>query len=174
MKIETERLEMIALTPDRLALWTNDTAKLEKEMDCTYLAEPMEGIFREIVCGQVDKAQNDPDNYQWHTFWFMIRKSDRSVVGSIDFKDVPSPEGKVEIGYGLGKEFEHYGYMTEAVEAFCRFALQQEGVQCVTAETDLDGYASQRILKRCGFVEDSRGETVWWKLLPGQFKTQES
>ena len=71
---------------------------------------------------------------------------------------------EVEIGYGLGKEFEHNGYMTEAVQAMCKWALKQENVSHIIAETDIDGFASQRILQRCGFVEKRREETIWWQL----------
>ena len=93
MRIETERLNIIALTPEQLKLWKYNIRELEKELLCSYKAEPMEGLFREIVCGQVEKAQKDPANYLWHTFWFIVKKSDRCVVGSIDFKDVPNRNG---------------------------------------------------------------------------------
>lgn len=164
MKIETERLNIIALTPDQLQLWTYNIKELEEELLCSYKAEPMEGLFREIVCGQVKKAQKDPDNYLWHTFWFIVKKSDHCVVGSIDFKDVPNSDGEVEIGYGLGRDFEHNGYMTEAVQAFCNWALQQNRVKHIIAETDIDGVSSQKILIRCGFKEYERNDTVWWRL----------
>lgn len=164
MKIETERLNIIALTPEQLELWTDDIAELERQLGCSYKAEPMEGLFREIVCGQVEKAKKDPVNYLWHTFWFIVSKSDRCVVGSIDFKDVPDSGGEVEIGYGLGREFEHNGYMTETVQAFCDWALHQDGVRHVIAETDTDGVSSQKILMRCGFKEYARNDTVWWRL----------
>ena len=52
--------------------------------------------------------------------------------------------------------------MTEAVEALCGWALRQPEVRHVTAETDADGYASQRLLQRCGFREQSRDTTVRW------------
>ncbi|MCR1838908.1 hypothetical protein [Murimonas intestini] len=68
MRIETKRLNIIALTPEQLELWTNNIRELEEELLCLYKAEPMEGLFREIVCGQVEKAQKDPANYLWHTF----------------------------------------------------------------------------------------------------------
>lgn len=86
------------------------------------------------------------------------------MVGSADFKDVPSKDGEVEIGYGLGEAFQHHGYMTEAVRAMCAWALAQESVRHVIAETETDNLASRRILQRCGFTEQSRGETIWWKL----------
>ena len=90
--------------------------------------------------------------------FFLIHKDDRVVVGSADFKDIPNENGEVEIGYGLGKEFERNGYMTEAVKAMCEWALKQNGVTSVIAETDLEGLASQKILERCGFKKDKRGE----------------
>lgn len=124
----------------------------------------MEGIFKEIVSSQLLACKKDPAHYMWYTFWFLIRKSDRTVVGSASFKDIPNEKGEVEIGYGLGKAFEHNGYMTEAVKALCRWALGQNGVQHVTAETDPEGSASQNILKTCGFTEYKRDETIWWRL----------
>ncbi|MGM9619684.1 MAG: GNAT family N-acetyltransferase [Oscillospiraceae bacterium] len=164
MQIETERLEITALTPAQLELWTEHMAALERELRCSYRAEPMEGSFLEIVRGQAKKAKEDPAHYLWHSFWLIIRKADRCVVGSIDFKNVPDSRGEVEIGYGLGPEFEHKGYMTETVRAFCGWALRQDGVRHVIAETERDNAASQRVLQRCGFTEYARNETVWWRL----------
>lgn len=163
MKIETERLMILPLTPEQLDLWTCNLAELEKELNCSYQAEPMEGMFREIVCAQADKAKRDPANYLWHTFWFILRKLDRCVVGSIDFKDIPNIEGEVEIGYGLGRSFEHNGYMTETVQAFCDWALGQEGVGHIIAETEIEGLSSQKILQKIGFKEYDRKDTVWWR-----------
>ncbi|MCK9303128.1 MAG: GNAT family N-acetyltransferase [Bacteroidales bacterium] len=162
--LTTVRLEIISLTPELLRCWVEDMEALETQLNCQYKADPMQGFFREIVKGQLAITEKDPDNYLWHTFRLIIRKSDRAVIGSADFKDVPNINGEVEIGYGIGKEFEHQGYMTEAAEAMCRWALSQPDVKSVIAETYLDGYASQRILQRLGFVEYSRDETVWWRL----------
>lgn len=88
---------------------------MEKELDCSYQAEPTKGIFKEIVSSQLLACKKNPAHYMWYTFWFLIRKSDRTVVGSASFKDIPDEKGEVEIGYSLGKNFEHNGYMTEVV-----------------------------------------------------------
>lgn len=161
--LETERLELVPLTLRHLHLWVEDLPALEQALRCDYRGEPVEGVFREIVKGQLAATARDPARYMWHSFWFLIRKEDRCVVGSADFKDVPNSRGEVEIGYGLGKAFKHNGYMTEAVAALCEWAFRQAEVRGVIAETDLDGTASQRVLQRCGFVESGRGETVWWR-----------
>lgn len=54
-------------------------------------AERMVGIFLDIVKGQLEITQKDSDNYLWHSFIFLIRKNDRIVVGSADFKNIPNP-----------------------------------------------------------------------------------
>ena len=162
MTIDTPRLEIRLLSAEQLSLWLGDLPRLEQELNGTYQADPLTGMFRTIVEGQLAAVTADPANPQWHSFWFILRKTDRNVIGSAVFKDGPDSGGCVEIGYGLGRAFEGHGYMTEAVEALCGWALRQPGIRRVTAETDADGIASQRLLQRCGFRELSRGETVWW------------
>lgn len=164
MIIETERLELILLTPRQLNLWIYDITSLEKELSCFYKAESMEGFFLEVVKSQYKKSIKDTSNYIWHSFFLLVRKKDRFVVGSADFKDIPNENGEVEIGYGLGKEFEHNGYMTEAVKSLCKFGLQQNKVISIIAETDLESLASQNILKLCGFKKYKQEETLWWRL----------
>lgn len=147
-----------------MRLWVEDIPALEKDMNCSYQAEPMTGVFLEIVKEQAEKTTADETNYLYHTFWFLIRKADRVVIGSADFKDVPDKNNEVEIGYGLGKQFERNGYMTEAVKAMCDWALQQPDTTHVIAETDADSPASQNILKRCGFSLYQQADTCWWRL----------
>ncbi len=164
IKLDTERLELFVLDVRQLRLWLSDLPALEKELDCTYKAEALEGDFLRIVEGQEKLTEENAEKYYWYSFWLLIRKSDRTVVGSADFKKGPNEKGEVEIGYGLGKEHEHNGYMTEAVRAMCAWAKQQPDVAYVIAETLLDNQPSQNILKRCGFEETSRGESVWWRV----------
>lgn len=54
MLIQTERLELIPLTLNQLKLWIEDIYQLEKELDCSYKAESMEGFFLEVVKGQYE------------------------------------------------------------------------------------------------------------------------
>ncbi|MEG2842757.1 MAG: GNAT family N-acetyltransferase [Ruthenibacterium sp.] len=126
--LETERLELLPLTPSELKMWIEDLPKLEKALGCTYRAEPLDGFFLDILKGQLASAQQNAKHFLWHSFWLLIRKSDRIVVGSADFKDVPNANGEVKIGYGLGKKFEHHGYMTEAIKALCDWTKRKNRV----------------------------------------------
>jgi ribosomal-protein-alanine N-acetyltransferase len=162
--LETERLLIIPLSARQLRLWIENISALENELHCSYQAEPMTGSFLEIVKQQVPITEADEPYYLFHTFWFLIRKMDRTVIGSADFKNKPDEKSEVEIGYGLGSNFLHLGYMTEAIQAMCRWALHQNGIAHVIAETGLDHTASQNVLTRCGFKRYQQGETLWWKL----------
>jgi RimJ/RimL family protein N-acetyltransferase len=167
MEIETERLLIKLLTLSQLYLWVNNISILEKEMNCKYGAEPIKGEFRNIIDGQIKIIENDPENYIYYSFWLIIRKSDRVVVGSMDFKNIPDENNEIEIGYGLGKRYEHNGYMTEAVKGFCEFALKDKKIDTIIAETETENVSSQNVLKKNGFKKYKKRETTWWKLEKG-------
>jgi RimJ/RimL family protein N-acetyltransferase len=164
METETDRLIIKLLTLSQLNLWINNVLIIEKEMNCKYDAEPIEGEFKNIINGQIKIIENDPINYIFYSFWLIIRKNDRVVVGSMDFKNIPNEKKEVEIGYGLGKKYEHNGYMTEAVKGFCEFALKNKEIDTIIAETESENIPSQNVLKRNGFKKYKEEETVWWKL----------
>jgi len=163
-EIETERLSIKLLSLSQLRLWINNISILETELDCKCDAEPIEGWFLNILNGQINVIENDHENYMYHSFWFIIRKSDKKVVGSMDFKNIPNELGEVEIGYGLGTKYEHNGYMTEAIKAFCKMALNIEKIKTVIAETEIENISSQKVLERCGFKKYKEEKTIWWKL----------
>jgi RimJ/RimL family protein N-acetyltransferase len=163
MEIETDRLLVKLLTLPQLKLWVNSISVLENDLHCTYDAEPIEGEFKNIINGQIQIIEKEPENVVYLSFWFIIRKHDRIVVGSMDFKNVPNEENEVEIGYGLGKKYEHHGYMTEAVKGFCEFAFKNPEIKKIIAETETA--ASQNVLKRNGFAKYKEGEMSWWKLV---------
>lgn len=164
MQIDTEELLIYPLNSEEMSLWINDLSRLENKLGCSYCAESVEGVFKEVVQSQLILALNDlPEFWLWYTFWFLIRKSDRKVVGSLVFKGRPSlGQGDVEVGYGLGKDFEHRGYMATAVKKICEWAKKQPEVRFVTAETEKDKLASQRLLLRCGFEKFKETEQSYW------------
>lgn len=164
MQLQTQRLLLLPLSASQLALLAEDIPALEKELAISYEAEPIEGIFLQIIKGQVAKVAQNEAEYLYHTFWLLVREQDRVVVGSADFKTPPNQLGEVEIGYGLGKNFEGNGYMTEAVKAICDWVLTQEGISHVVAETEPDNMPSQNVLIRCGFAQTKQEKNLWWKL----------
>ena len=164
MIIETERLELVPLSLNQLKLWVAEEAALEKELDFTYKGQPLTGFMLRNIQEEIEAIEKDEPNYLFYTTWLMILKSNRMAVGSAAFKGSPNQNGEIEIGYGLGEEFEHHGYMTEAVEELCKWGLNQKNVKQILAETDVEGDASERVLQRNGFERYKTGDSSWWRL----------
>lgn len=164
MTFETDRLLLIPLNSQQLHDWALDLKKLENELNVTYEAEPMEGIFLQIVKGQYEIINKNEENFMWHSFWLIVNKKDRIVIGSADFKDAPNQKGQVEIGYGLGDNFTGNGYMTEAILKMIDWAFSNKEVSEIIAETENDNIKSKSVLTRCGFKEASKGDTTWFGL----------
>ena len=95
-------------------------------------------------------AVENPQYRQWYAAWF-IENADGKQVGELCFKGL-SADGTAEIGYGILPDFQNRGYATEAVKAVTDWALSQPGVNCITAETEADNLASQKVLLNCGFL----------------------
>lgn len=84
----------------------------------------------------------------WLGFWAVI---DGAVVGSGMCKSAPK-QGQVEIGYGVAPAVEGKGIATELAKKLALFAFEL-GAESVIAHTLPDGFASQRVLAKAGFVE---------------------
>ena len=77
-----------------------------------------------------------------------------------------TPEGIVEIAYGVALEYEGRGYGTEAAEALVKYAVASRQVRLLRAHTLPETNASGRILTKNGFacvgeVMDPEDGRVW-------------
>lgn len=166
MKLETERLEIIPLNYNQLNLLTENVIQFERELNCKYCGEEMEGIIADIFKAQIQLVQKNSKNYFWYTFWLFKIKNEGKFIGSACFKNSPDDNDQVEIGYGTNKEFQNYGYTTEAVNAMCEWALKQPSVSKVVAETEKDNIPSQKVLKKCNMeIFKETEECYWWQLI---------
>lgn len=138
--IETERLKLYAASRAQMEAFI--ASQNYDELKAAY-TEMLEGCLAH------------PGQWEWYAVW-MVERKDGTHVGELCFKGLDA-NGSAEIGYGVQPEYEGCGYATEAVAAAVGWALRQPGVNCVTAETDRDNLASQRVLEKCGFV--TTGET---------------
>ena len=120
---------------------------IEKEFD-----PEMKQAYTEMLEGSL----SNHDKRIWYAIWNMELKDDSEIIaGDFCFKGL-GDDGVVEIGYGLKEEYRHHGYMTEAVIAITEWALSQDGVKQVEAETDAENIASQKVLFRSGFVSNGK------------------
>ena len=93
-------------------------------------------------------APDDP----WTHGFAMIERASGANVGSCAYTGPPSPEGSVEIAYGVEPSHRGLGYATEAAAALVAFASAVGSVRRVSARTRPEHNASTRVLTKCGFV----------------------
>lgn len=160
--IKTERLRLVPLTAGQLALWAGNVPALEKELRVTYGGEAVTGEFASIVRGQIPLVEAHPAQWLYHTFWLAVRPEEAIAVGSLCFKGGPDDGGSVEIGYGIGPCWQDRGYATEAAVALCGWALAQQGVKRVRAETEKHNAASQRVVQKIGMTFTHETSTAYW------------
>lgn len=110
-------------------------------------SEELKQAYGEMLQGCIDH----PDQRVWHAVWFMeLKEKPGTIVGDFCFKGL-GEDGMVEIGYGLRDGCCGNGYMTEALIAVSDWALTQNGVEIVMAETTEKNEASKKVLQRAGF-----------------------
>ena len=141
MRVETERMYLYPLSDEEMRL------VIEKESD-----PEMKQAYTEML----ERSLSNPDKRIWYAIWNMELKDESGIiVGDFCFKGL-SDDGVIEIGYGLKEEYRHYGYMTEALKAITEWALSQESVKQVEAETDAENIASQKVLLQSGFISNGK------------------
>ena len=136
----------IVVKTERLTIYSLSDFEMEELID-NEINTDMKQAYSEMLGG----CKQNPEQRSWYAVWNIQLNdgTDRSV-GDLSFKGMDS-YGVVEIGYGIKKEYEGQGYMTEAVTVMSRWASEQTGVNHVEAETDPDNMASQRVLEKAGF-----------------------
>ena len=141
MRVETERMYLYPLSNEEMRL------VIENESD-----SEMKQAYTEMLEGSLSNS----DKRIWYAIWNMELKDESGIiVGDFCFKGL-SDDGVIEIGYGLKEEYRHYGYMTEALKAITEWALSQESVKQVEAETDAENIASQKVLLQSGFISNGK------------------
>ena len=141
MRVETEKMYLYPLSDEEMRL------VIENESD-----SEMKQAYTEMLEGSLSNS----DKRIWYAIWNMELKDESGIiVGDFCFKGL-SDDGVIEIGYGLKEEYRHYGYMTEALKAITEWALSQESVKQVEAETDAENIASQKVLLQSGFISNGK------------------
>ena len=155
IKLQTDRLTIVPLSIDELELLIEDITEFETKLDLVYKGENLNGHLLDVIKYQYKKMQAELENYLWRTFWFFVLKNEKTIIGSAGFRSAPDIEVSVEIGYGINEAYQNKGYTTEAVASICTWALAQNGIKNITAKTDKNHIASQRVLEKCGFKLNS-------------------
>jgi [ribosomal protein S5]-alanine N-acetyltransferase len=166
LTLETERMWLMALERETLSLCISDPQRLSKELGILAAPEVFSEESRQAIGIKTTRMLLvDRSLYPWYTYFLLVQKSDRRVMGVCGFKGAPTPYGSVELGYAIHENFRSQGFMTEAVKALVAWAFTHDECKRVTAETLKDNFSSQRVLQKSGLVMDRSVENMlYWKI----------
>lgn len=164
--LETERLLIKPLSYSQLQLYVNTDYSLERDLGLEPHPRAISGTVKEaleqVLLPQIAAAG---DNYLFSTFWTIIDKHKKVMIGDICFKGAPNELGEVEVGYGTHSDFQNKGFMTEALGAVVQWAMRQPNVKAILAETKNENLPSQKTLLKNNFVVFKQvGNMIWWRL----------
>lgn len=165
IRLETPRLTLLTLTVQQMRWQRDDFARLEQALGLAPSGQKLEDELRPIVSRAISQMRRRPHHARWHCQWAAVFKEERRIIGSLAFKGPPDREEAVEIGYGFDPSYHNRGLATEAVGEMVRWALSEDGVETVIAETANMNVASMRVLQKVGFVITSATQRyLYWKV----------
>lgn len=149
------------------AAFAGDRAAMESVVNADIPEKwPGRALVERAFSASLESVRAEPELRLWGDRLMITRHGDRRLlVGSVIFHGHPE-NGVAEIGYGVEENWQNKGFASEATRACVEWALEQSGVERVTATTPPWHTASIRVLERSGMARvgsedhDTLGEVV--------------
>lgn len=177
--IVTERLELIPATAELTQAALDGQAALAAALGARVPATwPPEFLDPPALDFTLARLQEGPKQAGWWLHFVVLAPgvTDRTLIGSAGYKGPPSPEGMVEIGYGIVRDQQRRGYATEVVRGLLARAFAESEIQQVVAETLPELTPSIGVLTKCGFHfigEGSEPGVIRYQLTRAEYSSGE-
>lgn len=152
----TARLELVPVTLAVVeAVFSGDRARMEDAAGARLpdnAAWPSRALIERGFGASLERVREAPERRLWGDRLMITRDGARTIVGSVIFHGAPTPDGVVEVGYGVEEAWQRNGLASEATRAQVEWALTQPDVRKVAATTPPWHVASIRVLERAGLV----------------------
>ena len=115
-------------------------------------------VLQTFICRYAETLDDlDITPYLTNKNMFAIRlKENKQFIGIILYFD--ETEETCEIGYGIGSDYWHYGYATEAVRRFLKYCFEEKGFRKISASFFTGNEASKHVMEKCGMGYDHFSE----------------
>ena len=161
--MRTERLTLVALTPDLARAALEDRAELGRMLDArvpqTWPGADFARMLPRIARGaELASLEIEPTRLIIHTM-------DRALIGETGFHGPPDGSGTVEVGYSIVPDYRGRGFAFEATRALIDQAFERPGILRVIAGCLDDNLASIKVLEKLGMRHaGSAGEMLRFEL----------
>lgn len=156
--LETERLILRRFTlEDAQAMYDNWTSDGEVTKYLMWPAHESVEVSRAVLADWV-AGYDKPDYYQWA----IVPKDFGQPIGSIAVVHQDDRVGKAHIGYCIGKNWWHRGYMSEALEAVMEYLFESVGMRRLESRHDPRNPHSGAVMRKCGMkYEGTLRQSDW-------------
>jgi RimJ/RimL family protein N-acetyltransferase len=154
--LRTNRLDIVASTPDHLNAELESTSKLGALLGATVPPDWSPGEYdREAIEFFKARLEENPDAVGWYSWYAILRPSENNaatLVGAGGYFGPPKSDGTLEVGYSVVSSFRGKGLARELLDALVANAFADTRVTQIIAHTTPMNVASWRVLERCGFL----------------------
>lgn len=174
MKLESKRLEIIPLNQHEMRIFVKSRSDFEKHANLTVTGIDVPEFYREEI---KEMMQLEPESwtsknkeYLFHTFWLMILKETKTIVGQFEFNGRPNAQGEVEIFFMVEPPYRRKGIATEAMLEILKWGCRTKIFRKVFIEADFRNNAAMGSLQKLGFKkqpsdEDENPSTKFYKTI---------
>jgi RimJ/RimL family protein N-acetyltransferase len=158
--IQTIRLEIVPSTPALVHAALQGHVALATELAADVPSSwPPEYLDEDSLNFTLARFAEGDDQLGWWLHFVVLRPGvePRTLIGSAGFCGQPTPDGDVEVGYGIVSDRRRQGFATEVVRGLVAHAFSYPSVRRVIAHTLPELAPSIGVLEKCGFqlVEES-------------------
>jgi ribosomal-protein-alanine N-acetyltransferase len=164
--LHTERLTLVALTPDLARAALEDRARLGHMLG-VHVPQTWPGAdFARMlppIARDSERASSGAEPTR-----LIVHTTDRTIIGETGFHGPPDGSGTVEVGYSIIPAYRGQGFASEATRALIDRALSRPGIRRIVAACLDDNLASLKVLEKLGMRRvGSAGRTLRFDLRKG-------
>ena len=161
--LRTERLVLVALTPELARAALEDSPKLGRMLGAR-VPETWPGADFARMLPRIGQGVEEVSPGAEPTR-LVVHAADRTLIGETGVHGPPDGSGTIEVGHSIVPAYRGKGFATEATRALIRHSLDRPAIRCVTAECLDDNVASLRVLEKLGMRRvGSAGATLRFEL----------
>ena len=174
MKLESKQMEIIPLNLHEMRIFIKSRGDYEKHANLTVTGVDVPEFYRDEI---IEAIQQEPESwtsknkeYLFHTFWLMILKDSKTIVGQFEFNGRPNSQGEVEIFFMVEEPYRRKGIATEAMVEILKWGCKTKLFRKVLIEADMRNKAAIGSLQKLGFKkepsdEDENPSTKFYKII---------
>lgn len=164
-ELETERLILLPLQAESLALSLEDYESMQKNLGLNILNTTLDDEMQYAMNVRLRKVLEDVDHYMWLTNWAIVHKKENQIIGFIMLKGVPNEKGEVIVGYGIDENFRRRRFATEALQRLIEWVFESPKALSVIADTEKTNISSHKVLENLGATQyKETDDLIWWKI----------